>query len=156
LKQGTFAFSIRHLKKTQEKVMKKYLVPLILIALLLSACTSQEKSLAGSWKLTSYGPEGSSIPAAENTEAGLTFNEDGTVTGNSGCNGLGGEYTVEGDQIEFGPFVSTLMACEDPIMAQESAMLQVLTGTATFDIEGDTLRLKNNDMVFVFTAAEGQ
>ena len=131
--------------------MKKLLLTLLVISLAISACAAQESSasLIGAWKLTSYGPADSQTPAVPDTDAGLTFNEDGTVTGNSGCNGLGGDYTVEGDQITFGEFVSTLIACEDPIMTQEGAMQQVLNGTATYTIEGNTLTLTNNDMVLV-------
>jgi heat shock protein HslJ len=81
----------------------------------------------------------------------MTFSEDGTVTGNSGCNGFGGNYTVEGDQITFSEVVSTLIACEDARMAQEDAVLTVVSGTATYRIEGSTLTLTNNDTVLVFT-----
>jgi len=133
--------------------VKKYLLILFVIFLVISACTAQEPaaSLTGTWKLTAYGPADAPTPAVEEAEAGLTFNEDGTVTGNSGCNGLGGTYTVEGDQVTFGEIVSTLMACEDPRMAQEDSVHQVLTDTATFKIEGNTLTLTNSDMVLVLT-----
>jgi heat shock protein HslJ len=135
--------------------VKKYLLTLILICLAISACTASNTaaspSLTGSWKLTAYGPANSPVPAVEGVEAGLTFNEDGTVSGTSGCNGLGGDYTVEGNQITFGEFVSTLMACDDPIMAQEEAAHKVMTGTATYKIEGETLTITNNDLVLVLT-----
>jgi heat shock protein HslJ len=148
--------------------MKLYMLTLLIIALAISACSSpstqqpteqgqstQEPtaspSLIGAWKLTAYGPAASPTPAVEGVDAGLTFNEDGTVSGTSGCNGLGGDYTVEGDKITFGEFVSTLMACDDPIMRQEEAAHKVMTGTATYKIEGDTLTITNNDMVLVFT-----
>jgi heat shock protein HslJ len=58
---------------------------------------------------------------------------------------------VEGDQITFSEIVSTLMACDDPRMEQEDAVRQVLTDTATFTIEGNTLTLTNNEMVLVLT-----
>jgi heat shock protein HslJ len=142
--------------------MKKYLLMLIMMALAITACASQgteqgtqEPSTAGSligdWKLTAYGPANAPTPAVEGVEAGLTFNEDGTISGTSGCNGLGGDYTVDGDQITFGEFVSTLMACEDPIMAQEDAAHKVMTDTAMYKIEGNTLTITNNDMVLVLT-----
>lgn len=119
----------------------------------MSACTAKPSpaSLTGSWKLTSYGPANAPTPAVAGTEAGLTFKEDGTVTGNLGCNGFGGNYTVEGDKVTFKDIVSTLMACDDPRMAQEEAVHKVLTDTATFKIEGNTLTLTNNDMVLVLT-----
>lgn len=135
--------------------MKKYLLILFTIALALSACSAEtagaSASLLGSWKLTAYGLADATTPAVEDTEAGLNFNEDGTVTGNSGCNGLGGTYTVEGDQVTFSEIISTLMACDDPRMAQEEAVHQVLTDTASFQIEGNTLTLTNNDRVLVLT-----
>jgi heat shock protein HslJ len=80
---------------------------------------------------------------------GLTFNEDGTVTGTSGCNEFGGNYTVEGDQITFSEVVSTLKLCDAPLMEQEEAMQQVMTETATYQIEGNTLTITNNDKVLV-------
>ena len=136
--------------------MKKYLLTLLLISLAITACSARNggassASLIGSWKLVAYGPATAPIPAVEGVEAGLTFNEDGTVSGSAGCNGLGGDYTVEGDQITFGEFVSTAMACDDPIMAQEQAAFRVMTGAATYKIEGDTLTITSNDMVLVLT-----
>ena len=138
--------------------MKKYLLTLLLLALAVSACSAQNggqssASIIGPWKLTAYGPAEAPIPAVEGAEAGLTFKEDGTVSGSSGCNGLGGDYTVQGDQITFGEFVSTLMACDDPIMAQEDAAHKVMSGTATYKIEGNSLTITNNDMVLVFARA---
>jgi putative lipoprotein len=131
--------------------MKKCLLTLLLIGILVSACSAKDssESLLGAWKLVSYGAAGSPTPVVADAEAGLTFNEDGTVTGNSGCNGFGGDYTVEGDQVTFGQVASTLMACDDARMAQEDAVHKVLTETATYQIAGDTLTITNNDMVLI-------
>ena len=135
----------------KEKSVKKYLLILFVISLAISACTAKQPSasLTGSWKLTSYGPANALTPAVAGVEAGLMFNEDGTVTGNSGCNRFGGSYTVDADQIAFKDIVSTLMACDDPRMAQEEAVRKVLTDTATFKIEGNALTLTNNDIVLI-------
>jgi heat shock protein HslJ len=133
--------------------VKKYLLTLLVICLAISACTAKKEgpsaSLIGSWKLTSYSRADVLTPSVTDTEAGLTFKDDGTVTGNSGCNGLGGNYKVEGDQITFDQITSTLMACDDARMAQEGAVHQVLTDTAAFKIEGNTLTLTNKDIVLV-------
>jgi heat shock protein HslJ len=157
-----------------EKTMKKYLLMLITIALALSACSAQStpqgtepspnsdqrpptegpsgsNPLIGAWKLTAYGSASAPTPAVEGVDAGLTFNQDGTVSGTSGCNGLGGDYSVQGNEITFGEFVSTLMACDDPIMAQEEAAHKVMTGTATYKFEGNTLTITKDDMVLVLT-----
>jgi putative lipoprotein len=133
--------------------VKKFLFTILVICLSISACSSKNEasspSLIGSWKLTSYSHADVLTPAVSGAEAGLTFNHDGTISGNSGCNGFGGSYKVEGDQVSFSEVVSTLMACDEPRMAQEGAFHQVLTETATFNIEGNTLTITNNDYVLV-------
>jgi heat shock protein HslJ len=135
--------------------VKKYLIMLLIICLAISACTAKNEgsaaALIGSWKLTSFSRADVLTPAVTDTEAGLTFKDDGTVTGSSGCNGFGGSYTVEDDKITFSEITSTLMACDDPRMAQEDVVHQVLTDIATFKIEGNTLTITNNDMVLVLT-----
>lgn len=136
--------------------MKKYLLTLLVLSLAISACTAGDggaASLIGSWKLTATGPANSPTPAVPGTEAGITFNNDGTVSGNSGCNGFGGNYKVEGDQVTFDQITSTLMACDEPRMTQEEAVHRVLTDTATYKIQGNTMTLTNNDMALIFTKA---
>jgi heat shock protein HslJ len=136
--------------------VKPYLLILLVISLAITACTAgndqSAASILGSWKLTSYGQMASPTPAVADTQAGLTFNQDGTVTGNSGCNGLGGGYKVEGDKVTFDQITSTLMACDAPRMEQESVVHQVLADTATYKLEGKSLTLTNNDRVLVFTS----
>lgn len=134
--------------------MKNYLLILFIICLTVSACSSKENTrpLIGSWRLTAYGPVDSTTPAVPDVDAILIFGEDGTLAGSTGCNELGGDYVIEGDQITFGQIVSTLILCPDLQMAQEETMFQVLRETASFNIEGDTLTITNNDTVLVFEA----
>jgi len=133
--------------------VKKYLLVLFVISLTISACASKEDaaSLVGSWKLTAYGSADSPTPAVENIEADLNFAKDGKLTGNGGCNGLGGNYKVDGDQITFSQITSTLMACDDPQMAQEDVVHKVLTGIASFKIEGNTLTITKDGTVLILT-----
>ncbi|WP_061963778.1 META domain-containing protein [Demequina aurantiaca] len=63
----------------------------------------------------------------------LILASDGTVTGTDGCNTLNGNWTLEGDTIEFGPFASTRMACPNVDTWRGNAV------SATTDI--DTMRL---------------
>lgn len=141
-----------------EKTVKKYLLVLFVICLALSACSpkSTSASIVGTWKLTAYGPADSPTPAVPDVEATIKFDSDGKLGGSGGCNSLGGDYTVEGDQITFGPIVSTLMACADPIMAQEAAVTQVMFETATYKIDGNTLTITRDGNVLVFELAAGK
>lgn len=71
----------------------------------------------------------------------LTFDEDGTVHGNSGCNSFHGKATVKDGTITFGPTVSTRKMCPEPEMDVERAVLAALRGDATYTIKGQSLTL---------------
>ncbi|GAA0425098.1 META domain-containing protein [Leifsonia naganoensis] len=66
----------------------------------LSGCSSPGSSFTGTW--------GSSAAGQPN----LTIKDDGTFSGNDGCNDMSGKGTVSGDTFTFGPFASTLKACD--------------------------------------------
>lgn len=66
----------------------------------LSGCSSSASSFTGTW--------GSSDAGQPN----LTIKDDGGFSGNDGCNAMSGTGTVKGDTFTFGPFASTLKACE--------------------------------------------
>jgi heat shock protein HslJ len=113
-----------------------------LLAFTLAGCSPQPTAndLTGtSWHLVSYGPESQQIPAAEGVTTLVQFTLDGQVSGSLGCNQFSGQYSVKGDKITFDQLISTLMACPEPQMSQESAGFQVLTGTVKFQLDGNSL-----------------
>ena len=136
--------------------MKKYLLVMCVLAFVLSACSSGSKSdsLVGKWKLTSYGPAETQTSAVPDVDATIEFGNDGKVSGNSGCNGFGGTYEIKDAQIAFSAIVSTLMACDDPRMAQENAVFQVLKDNVDYKIDGKTLTLTKDKMILVFSASQ--
>jgi heat shock protein HslJ len=130
--------------------MKKlyvYLISLfVLSGLLLAACSGgTANSVVGTWRLDSYGSPGNTTPAAADVDTSITFTEDGKIEGNVGCNGFGGDYTVDGNTMTFGPIVSTLMFCEGPVGDQETTTLSVLVETVSYTLEGDTLTITSSD-----------
>jgi len=133
--------------------MKKCLLILFALCLVLSACSAEDAtaSLIGSWNLTAYGSANAPTPVVPNSQAQLTFDDNGIVSGNSGCNGFSGGYMVQSDQITFNEIISTLMACDSPLMEQEEAVFQVITETASFKVDGNTLTLTNNDRILILT-----
>lgn len=129
-----------------KKSLLLYTTLFIIAGLTLAACAGKPSaSVVGNWNLVSYGSPTSQTPAVPNVEASVTFGSDGKLNGNVGCNGFGGDYKVDGETITFGPIMSTLMACADPIMEQESAVFSVFTDTATFKIDGKTLTVTSAD-----------
>ena len=54
------------------------------------------------WRLTEYlGPDGNGVQVPDAISASATF-DDGTVSGNAGCNDYTGTYTVAGDKLTIG------------------------------------------------------
>jgi heat shock protein HslJ len=121
------------------------------LALVATACAAGggEATLEGTnWRLTSI--DGQS-PVAGSTITAL-FDTSGNVGGSSGCNSYGASYTVSGTGLTIGQTVGTLMACEEPLMQQESDYLAALSATASYaiapsipeGISGDTLTIKDS------------
>lgn len=88
-------------------------------------------TIVGSWLAEDIGGGG----VIDNVQSTLTVAADGTVSGNSGCNGFGGTATIEGDKVEFGPLAGTLMACAEAVMDQERKFYDALERTAAFGID---------------------
>ena len=119
---------------------------LVASGLILSACAANgpTDTLAGTfWKLVSYGKAENQTPAAPGIEKSLDFGSDGKVKGNVGCNQFSGNYELKNGKIDFGKLVSTLMACPEPQMTQERMVFQVMAGTASAEIRGNSLTISD-------------
>lgn len=113
---------------------------LTVLALILAACAGgASTSIQGQWKLVSY----NQTPAMADVETSIEF-KDGQLSGNVGCNGFGGDYSVDGDTITFGPIVSTMMFCE-AVAEQESSVLAVFQESASFGLDGNMLTIISTD-----------
>jgi heat shock protein HslJ len=67
---------------------------------------------------------------------------DGKAEVDTGCNTGGGDVTVTGDSLTFGPLVLTKKACQADTAAVEAAVTKVLTGTVVYEIDADALVLQ--------------
>ena len=97
------------------------------------------------WKMTACnngtGGFQSAVPSSSVT---ATFAADGTLSGNAGINSYRAAYSVAGSAITIQPPTSTRMAGAPPLMAQESAYLNALRKSTTFEIEGASLMLRDS------------
>jgi heat shock protein HslJ len=122
--------------------MKKSLLVLTaLLILILTACSTSRPDISGDWKLVSYGDASSPTPALPDVDTVFTFDK-GQMSGNVGCNGFGGEYSLSGDRITFNGVMSTLMFCE-ATSAQEQGVLGVFSDGRALQIQvnGDSLTI---------------
>jgi heat shock protein HslJ len=104
-----------------------------------------------SWTLT----EIDGAAPAEGSVVTIQF-ADGAVNGSAGCNTYRGSYTLDGGQAEFSQMASTRMAClDEAVTAQENRYLELLQGTLTLAVDGDTLTITTADgAVLKFASAE--
>ncbi len=98
---------------------------------------------------------GEIVDAITGVPALISF-ENGEVSGTTGCNSFSGSAEITGNAITFGPLVTTLMACPDAVMVQETAFLSALSRVATFTIEEGVLTLLDADgeAVMAFSSLE--
>jgi heat shock protein HslJ len=134
--------------------------PMILIlclcagSLILSGCGTLAAQQGGEQDLTRtmwnlFSLAGKELVAGSGITAELT--SDGKISGSSGCNLYAGVYKVDGNRILISPQLSsTMMACEQEIMDQETAYLQTLSETRMFTASRDQLTFKDaggNDLL---------
>jgi heat shock protein HslJ len=70
---------------------------------------------------------------------------EGRISVDNACNRLGGSYRIDGDKLQVGPMVHTMMACADPaVKALDGAIDKRLHDqpTMTLLVDGDTPQLK--------------
>jgi putative lipoprotein len=74
----------------------------------------------------------------------ITF-QDGTFSGNAGCNTFHGTYTSGDGTVRIGPLATTRRACSEPLMTQESEFLAALASAVTWSIDGNVLDVHRED-----------
>jgi len=73
------------------------------------------------------------------------FSSGGHLTGSASCNSYTTPYQLTGNSLSFGQTITTLKACDAPIMQQESEYLQALEATIGYGIHDGTLTLTGAD-----------
>lgn len=114
--------------------------------------------MATPWALQAFGGPDVPLAALEGKNITIEFNTEGGASGFAGCNIYGGDYTVDGNSLTFGPLISTMMACEPALMTLEQAYLAALAKTASFQIVDGQLDLMdaNGQMILSFAPLESK
>jgi heat shock protein HslJ len=82
----------------------------------------------------------------------LTF-ERGALSARAGCNSMFGQYTITGGVLSAPQLASTLMACDDALMAQDTWLAAFLASSPTWTYQGGTLTLSNGTDTIAMTKA---
>ncbi len=101
--------------------------------------------LAGTgWTLTAYNsPNRGFLNVLTGSVITLEFEDDGKLTGSTGCNSFTASYQVDGEKIQIRSLVSTRNNCNAPggLMEQEEAYLRSLQEATRYAVEGEMLHL---------------
>ena len=110
----------------------------------LQGCGGEPASLLQGPEWTVDGLDGKA-PVAD-SKITLNFAADGSLSGSSSCNRLATTYTLTGEGLAIAQGAGTMMACEAPVMEQETAFLRLLSAVNAFAITDDgALLLKTAD-----------
>lgn len=100
------------------------------------------------WKLVALDGQTVAVPeGGREPHMILKGGETPGVSATVGCNQLAGGYTLEGDTLGFGPMAATMMACPEPLASLEQRLSQVLSGSRTWKVAGQTLTLRDGDRI---------
>ncbi len=83
---------------------------------------------------------GADRPLASPTPISLAFTAD-ALSANAGCNTITGGATVTDGVLVAGPLASTMMACEQALMDQDTWLSAFLADKPTVTVDGDALAL---------------
>jgi heat shock protein HslJ len=92
------------------------------------------------WKLTHLGDAPVAADERQREAHFILRAADKRVSGSGGCNGIGGNYELEGDRLRFGQMIRTMMACPTG-MDIENGFLAALGNARTARVSGQRLIL---------------
>ncbi len=136
------------------------LAVLAVSALALAACGSDSDSGSGSaptaddlagQAFTSTSVTGYDVAA--DSEISLAFEAD-SISAQAGCNTQNGGYTITDGVLEVSQMASTMMACDDALMAQDTWLSEFLTSGPEIGLDGETLTLTGSDSTITLAAVQ--
>lgn len=134
------------------------------VSSLKGACAAADNPLAGTnWQVTDYADPRNTTGMTnvlKDTTLTASFSAENEISGSAGCNTYSGAYQIEGTSLTIpGPLATTMMACAEDVMAQETVFLTNLQAVAGFKIDTvePKLHLLNNKgqvIILLATSAE--
>ena len=89
----------------------------------------------------------------EGTEITMAFDDD-AVSVNAGCNTLNGGYEITDGAFVAGQFAMTMMACDEPLMAQDTWLSEFLSASPAISLDGSTLSLTGDETTITLDEVE--
>ncbi len=130
------------------------------VSTLKGACAATDNPLAGTqWQATDYAdPKNTTgmTNVLKDTTLTANFGADNVISGSAGCNTYSGAYQVAGTSLTIpGPLATTMMACAEDVMAQETVFLTNLQAVKSYkldDVEPKLHLLNEKGQVIILLA----
>lgn len=122
----------------------------------LAGCGAKQEPLVLTdthWQLVAYENQGRRFNAHSHRAAHLDFTAD-KFSGSTGCNNIGGQYSLSGSQLSGQRVYATKMAClAGDVSEQERVFLAVLSAMSTVARTAEGLTLEAGEIRLFFTPA---
>jgi heat shock protein HslJ len=89
----------------------------------------------------------------DGSEITMNFLDD-AVSVNAGCNTMNGGYEITDGAFVAGQFAMTMMACDDPLMAQDTWLSEFLASSPSISLDGSTLSFSGDDVTITLDEIE--
>jgi len=132
---------------------------LALAGLIFAACGSDDAASSGSTTATDLSNRGfdsaevTGYDLVEGSDITMNFLDD-AVSVNAGCNTMNGAFEITDGTFTTGPFASTMMACDDALMAQDAWIGEFLEASPEVTLDGSTLTFTGDDATITLAEIE--
>lgn len=89
----------------------------------------------------------------DGSEITMNFLDD-SLSVNAGCNTMSGGYEITDDAFVADQFAMTMMACDDPLMAQDTWLSEFLASSPTIALDGSTLSFSGDEVTITLDEIE--
>jgi heat shock protein HslJ len=89
----------------------------------------------------------------EGSEINMIFLAE-SMSVNAGCNGMNGGFQIDENVLTAGPFTSTMMACDEALMDQDTWLSDFLMASPAIALDGSTLTLTGDEATITLSEVE--
>ena len=102
-----------------------------------AASDKPKVNIVGYWRAISL----QGWPVQDQRVVYLEFSKGGLLRASTGCNSMGGKYTINATKVTLSNFTSTLKLCHGEVMTAESKLKDTLIPEFTISVKGEELRI---------------
>ena len=115
-----------------------------------------DDALPGTWIITTLNTGDALTGPIEGTEATLSFDADGALAANGGCNPMATTWELDESAITIGNAAQGMKACPDPegVMAQEAALAKALDDAVRVEVTDQLTLFDDEDRTLVIATKQ--